>query len=85
MVSSLISIMNLYIELLLAHRANFTSRCRANLLSHSLDSEWNGLEDYLNDYGVYGNVDIVFDEEELTDSDDNDEIPENASDRKRLK
>jgi hypothetical protein len=33
---------------------------------------------------VYGNVDIMFDEEELTDSDDNDEIPENASDRKRL-
>jgi AraC-like DNA-binding protein len=76
--------MRLYIELLLAYRANFTSRCRANLLPHSLDSECNGLEDYLNDYGVYGNVDIVFDVEELTDSDDNDENPENASDRKRL-
>jgi hypothetical protein len=46
---------------------------------HSLGTELNGLEDYLNDYGVYADVYIVFDEEELSDSDDIEDVPENTN------
>jgi hypothetical protein len=46
---------------------------------HSLGNQLNGLEDYLNDHGVYADVDIVFDEEELSDSDDIEDVPENIN------
>lgn len=39
----------------------------------NVDNELNVLEDYLNDYGVYADVDIVFDQDELSDSEDNEE------------
>jgi hypothetical protein len=37
------------------------------------------LNDYLNVYGVFADVDIVFDEEELSESKDNEEEPEIAN------
>ena len=37
------------------------------------------MEDYLNDHGVYADVDIVFDEEELSDSDDSEDGSEDVS------
>jgi hypothetical protein len=46
-----------------------------------VDNELNVLEDYLNDYGVYANVDIVFDQDELLDSEDNEEEHEIQPDR----
>jgi hypothetical protein len=39
----------------------------------NVDNELNVLEDYLNDYEVYADVDIVFDQDELSDSEDNEE------------
>jgi hypothetical protein len=39
----------------------------------------NALNDYLNVYGVFADVDIVFDEEELSESEDNEEEPEIAN------
>jgi hypothetical protein len=41
---------------------------------HPLGNQLNGLENYLNDHGVYADVDIVFDEEELSDSYDIEDI-----------
>jgi hypothetical protein len=42
------------------------------------------LNDYLNVYGVFANVDIVFDEEELSESEDNEEEPKIANQPGRL-
>jgi hypothetical protein len=42
------------------------------------------LNDYLNVYGVFADVDIVFDEEELSESKDNEEEPEIANKPGRL-
>jgi hypothetical protein len=52
---------------------------------HSLGNVLNGLEDYLNDHGVYVHVDIVFDEEVLSDSDDIEDVPENTNEHTRHK
>ncbi|TVU13828.1 hypothetical protein EJB05_37259, partial [Eragrostis curvula] len=51
-----------------------------------LQNEINGLDDILNDYGVYADVvDIQFDQEVLSDSDDNEEVAENRNEVSRGK
>lgn len=49
-------------------------------------AEMNAMEEYLADYGVYADaVDVAFDQEELSDSDDEEDVPANANGRRTNK